>query len=70
MNSQGRRMFNLGLGPGALAFIGTSGKEDIARVRQLMNQFDNRPENWVPAWMEECQVPRALIEYWENFHHS
>lgn len=62
--SEGRRMFNLGLGPAALAFIGASGKEDLARVRALIGQG-----NWVPKWLAERQVPEDLIQFYRSSAH-
>jgi type IV secretion system protein VirB4 len=38
----------LALGPKTLAFVGASGKEDVAKVRELVRtQADNWPEAWV-----------------------
>lgn len=62
-SGQGRRMFDLGLGPAALAFIGTSGKEEVARAQSLMAEHGT---DWVPRWMEERHVPPELIEYWNQ----
>ncbi|WP_434152207.1 conjugal transfer protein TrbE (plasmid) [Methylocaldum gracile subsp. desertum] len=61
LSSQGRRMFNLGLGPVALSFVGASGKEDIARVNALMKEF---PNEWVERWLAYRGVSkRAIDEY-------
>jgi type IV secretion/conjugal transfer VirB4 family ATPase len=59
MNSQGRRMFNLGLGPVALSFIGASGKEDIAKVNALMNQFPG--DGWIEQWLTYRGLPVDVI---------
>ncbi len=45
----GKRVFNLGLGPVALSFVGASGKEDIAKVREMMAQHGNL---WPAKWLE------------------
>jgi len=50
----GRRLVQLALGPRALAFMGASDKESIARIRQLVDECG--PENWPDAWLEERQV--------------
>ncbi|MBD5655583.1 MAG: hypothetical protein IAI50_10470 [Candidatus Eremiobacteraeota bacterium] len=39
MSPQGQRLFDLGLGPVALSFIGAGGKEDLAAVRRLSAAF-------------------------------
>lgn len=48
-SSNGRRMVNLALGPKTLAFIGKSGKEDIAKVRELMKKH---PDTWTDEWLK------------------
>ena len=53
MSPLGRRLFNLDLGPYALAFVGASGKEDIARIRELENQHGDL---WKDAWIKERGV--------------
>jgi len=46
----GRRVFELGLGPVALSFMGASGREDIAAMRSLMAEApDTWPANWLAA---------------------
>jgi type IV secretion system protein VirB4 len=48
MSPQGQRLFDLGLGPTALSFIGASGKEDLATVRRLGAAFgDDWPAEWL-----------------------
>lgn len=49
MSSMGRRMFRLGLGAVNLAFVGASGKEDVALARQLMGQYGER---WPVEWLK------------------
>lgn len=44
----GRRVFELGLGPAALSFIGASGREDIAAIRSLIA---DAPETWPAKWL-------------------
>jgi Type IV secretory pathway, VirB4 components len=56
VSPEGRRLFDLGLGPIALAFAGASSKEDIARVGQLERRHGDR---WPFAWLEERGVDHA-----------
>lgn len=54
----GRRMFQLELGPVALAFIATSGKEDRKLARKIMALHG---ENWVGEWLREKGVNPAVL---------
>lgn len=49
----GRRVFELGLGPLALAFVAVSDKEDLAEVRQLIAE---RGPDWPLAWLNHKGV--------------
>ncbi len=60
-STAGRRMINLGLGSVALSFVGASGKEDIARARQLIEQYG---DEWPAHWMRERGVPEDWVNYW------
>jgi type IV secretion system protein VirB4 len=56
---EGHRLFDLALGPIALSFVGISSAEDIARIRQLM---DEHRDHWPFAWLKERGIadePRA-----------
>ena len=53
---EGRRLFDMALGPIALAFAGASGKEDLARVRALRQAFQ---EAWPIHWLTERGVGNA-----------
>jgi len=44
----GRRLFELALGPLALAFVGSTDKESIARIKELEMKHGN---GWVRAWL-------------------
>lgn len=46
----GRRLFSLGLGPVALAFVGSSGIEDLRRVEQLRDKYGFE---WPAYWLRE-----------------
>ena len=47
---EGRRLFELGLGPVALAFTAISSREDVARVRALIEAHG---QDWPRAWLAE-----------------
>lgn len=47
-SSQGCRLINLSLSPLALSFAGVSGKEDIAAIKNLINEYG--PE-WPTQWL-------------------
>jgi len=44
----GRRVFELGLGPLALAFVAISSKEDLAEIQNLLAKYG---EDWPVAWL-------------------
>src|SRR5208282_4998477 len=50
---EGRRLFELGLGPVALAFTAVSSREDVARVRALI---DVHGKAWAGHWLRERGV--------------
>ncbi len=58
LSPEGRRLFELGLGPVALSFVGASGKEDLARIRELEAQHGN---NWPFAWLRERRVEHEAL---------
>lgn len=59
VSPEGQRLFDLGLGPVALAFAGSSSKEDIARVVQLERRHG---EGWPFAWLDEKGVDHAALQ--------
>jgi type IV secretion system protein VirB4 len=61
MNQDGRRMFDLGLGQIALAFVGVSGKEDAAKLREFKEKFGNK---WVYHWLLDRGVPSDWANYY------
>lgn len=56
MSPQGRRLFDLELGPVALSFIGASGKDDIGAVRSLGSRHD---DTWPAMWLQARGLPDA-----------
>ena len=59
VSPEGQRLFDLGLGPIALAFAGSSSKEDIARVVQLERRHGER---WPFAWLDEKGVDHDALQ--------
>lgn len=53
----GRRLFQLGLGPVALSFVGASDKESLARIRELKKLHG---QEWPQHWLEERNI-RAVL---------
>lgn len=50
VSPEGRRLINLALGPLELAFVGASGKEDIARIKELQKLHGAK---WPQVWAGE-----------------
>ncbi|MBW8073663.1 MAG: transporter [Ferrovum sp.] len=63
IHPEGRRLFELGLGPVELAFIGASGKSDITMIRELHHQYGN---GWPAHWLRERGQGKAA-EAWESY---
>lgn len=61
MNQDGRRMIDLGLGQVALAFIGVSGKEDAAKLREFKVKHG---AEWVYHWLLDRGVPNDWANYY------
>ena len=53
---EGRRLFDMALGPLALAFVGASGKEDLKRIQQLRQHHG---DEWPAAWVTERGIGNA-----------
>ncbi|KSV75622.1 conjugal transfer protein TrbE [Sinorhizobium sp. GW3] len=53
---EGRRLFDMALGPVALSFVGASGKEDLKRIRALRSQYG---QSWPIHWLETRGVQDA-----------
>ena len=58
VSEQGRRLFELALGPLALSVIGVSDKESIATIRQLEAQHG---ANWIHPWLQRRKL--SLEDY-------
>ncbi len=66
ISPKGRRLFSLGLGPVALAFVGASGAEDLARVRELKEHYGRL---WPVQWLNERELP-DWADAWEKVDRS
>jgi type IV secretion system protein VirB4 len=51
----GRRKFQLGLGPVNLAFVGASGKDDVKKARELIAAYG---DHWVVEWLRWCNATK------------
>ena len=54
---EGRRLFNMALGPVALSFVGASGKQDLAQIRTLHRTHGAA---WVVEWLRLRGVNHEL----------
>ncbi|MCV9999464.1 conjugal transfer protein TrbE [Pararhizobium sp. YC-54] len=52
----GRRLFDMALGPVALSFVGASGKEDLKRIRTLVSEYGN---DWPLYWLQQRGIAHA-----------
>lgn len=50
VSENGRRLFELALGPLTLSFVGATDKESIARIKELEHEYQR---NWSAIWLEE-----------------
>jgi type IV secretion system protein VirB4 len=48
VSENGRRLYDLALGPLALAFVGASDKESVATIKSLEVKFG---DEWVDEWL-------------------
>jgi type IV secretion system protein VirB4 len=48
-SEKGRRLYDLALGPLALAFVGSSDKESVAMIKGLVARYG---DNWVHEWLK------------------
>jgi type IV secretion system protein VirB4 len=62
IHPEGRRLIELGLSDTELAFVGATGKEDIARIRVLRDTFN---EAWPAQWLRERGLSNAANQ-WEE----
>jgi type IV secretory pathway VirB4 component len=53
VSEKGRRLYDLALGPLALAFVGASDKDSIAAIQALEAKFGNE---WVSEWLKSRNI--------------
>jgi type IV secretion system protein TrbE len=59
VSPEGRRLFDLGLGPVTLAFAGATSPDDITRIRQLERVHGGQ---WPFVWLEEKEVAYEALQ--------
>lgn len=60
---EGRRLFDMSLGPVALSFVGASGKDDLKRIRTLKGKHG---QDWPAHWLESRGVQNAASLLCQN----
>ncbi len=53
VSENGRRLYDLALGPLALAFVGATDKESVAAIKVLETRFGDA---WVHHWLASCDI--------------
>ncbi|WP_029006211.1 conjugal transfer protein TrbE [Azorhizobium doebereinerae] len=53
---EGRRLFDMALGPVALSFVGASGKENLKRIRALHSE---QGAGWPLSWLQQRGITHA-----------
>lgn len=56
VSPEGRRLFDMALGPVALSFVGASGKEDLKRIRALRLEHG---ASWPLYWLQQRGIAHA-----------
>lgn len=56
VSPEGRRLFDMALGPIALSFVGASGKEDLKRIHTLHSELGAR---WPRHWLQQRGIAHA-----------
>jgi len=58
VSPEGRRLFDMALGPLALSFVGASGKDDLKRIRALAEEHGSA---WPSIWLKERGISDVTI---------
>jgi type IV secretion system protein VirB4 len=76
-NSRNYRLFDLGLAPVAMSFVGASNKDDLKQIRELQSLYgETWPSHWLKyrnlgdwgdAWLEKFEENRAKRKEEEKF---
>lgn len=65
MNADGRRMFQLGLGKIALAFVGVSGKDQMLQVRELKVRYGS---HWVYHYLQGRGISQDWLNHYQHLY--
>ncbi len=60
VSPNGRRVFNLGLGPVTLAFVGASSGDELAKVTELKKRYGH---DWPVEWLKFRELPDWAEEW-------
>jgi type IV secretion system protein VirB4 len=60
----GSRMFQLGLGRGALSLVGVAGIENTRRIQDLQRECG---DTWISHWMREYDVAEEVVQLLERY---
>ena len=63
MSPQGRRLFDMHLGPVARHFAGVGDQEQIRHVEELIERYGT---DWPCRWLRECGCEREA-EWWQQW---
>lgn len=58
MSAAGRRLYELALGPYALAFVGISDKDSIQKIKRMQETFG---VEWVAEWLKVCGISSPTV---------
>ncbi|MBB3464512.1 conjugal transfer protein TrbE [Rhizobium sp. BK377] len=58
VSPEGRRLFDMALGPLTLSFVGASGKDDLKRIRKLRGEH---ADEWPSIWLKERGVSDVML---------
>ena len=64
ISPNGKRVFNLGLGPVTLAFVGASSGDELARVTELKKKHGHE---WPIYWLRDRELPEWADE-WQRIY--
>ncbi|WP_320188731.1 conjugal transfer protein TrbE (plasmid) [Agrobacterium rosae] len=56
VSPEGRRLFNMALGPVALSFVGATGRQDLKRIRSLHSEYGAA---WPLHWLKQRGIAHA-----------
>ncbi|GHV37625.1 conjugal transfer protein TrbE [Synergistales bacterium] len=66
-HSRNFRLFDLGLGPVAVSFVGASAKEDLMNIRKL---YQDHGDRWPEFWLKKRNLEKAAARFSELYNVS